>query len=106
MVNLTSENFKREVEEYEGLVVIDLWASWCGPCKMLAPVIDELEAETPDVKFCKINVDDQLELARLFKVESIPMIALVKDNTFIDMSVGYVPKERLAAFINGYRESK
>ena len=106
MINLTSENFKREVEEYEGLVVIDLWASWCGPCKMLAPVIDELEAETPDVKFCKINVDDQLELARLFKVESIPMIALVKDNTFIDMSVGYVPKERLAAFINGYRESK
>ena len=100
MVNLTSENFKREVEEYEGLVVIDLWASWCGPCKMLAPVIDELEAETPDVKFCKINVDDEPALARLFKVQSIPTVAVVKNNTFLDMSVGYVPKSKLVDLIN------
>ena len=100
MVNLTSENFKREVEEYKGLVVIDLWASWCGPCKMLAPVIDELEAETPDVKFCKINVDDEPALARLFKVQSIPTVAVVKNNTFLDMSVGYVPKSKLVDLIN------
>ena len=60
MTDLTKENFKVEVEDYKGLVVIDLWASWCGPCRMLAPVIDELEAEMPDVKFCKINVDDQI----------------------------------------------
>jgi len=100
MINLTKDNFKAEVEEYKGLVVIDLWAVWCGPCRMIAPVIDEIEAEMPDVKFCKINVDEQPELTRLFKVESIPTIALVKDNTFVDMSVGLVPKEKLVKLIN------
>ena len=106
MLALTSQNFKQEVEDCNRLIAIDLWASWCGPCKMLAPVFEELSAEMPDVKFCKINVDEQPELARLFKVESIPMIALVKNNTFVDMSIGYLPKERLAAFINGYRDAK
>lgn len=99
MTNLTKDNFKTEVEEYKGLVVIDLWATWCGPCRMIAPVIDEIEAEMPDVKFCKINVDEEPELTRLFKVESIPTIALVKDNTFVDMSVGLVPKEKLVKLI-------
>ncbi|MBO5879013.1 MAG: thioredoxin [Clostridia bacterium] len=103
MTALTKENFKFEVEEYKGLVVIDLWATWCGPCVMLAPRIEELEREMPDVKFCKIDVDDQRELAMQFKVESIPMIAVVKDNTFLDFSVGYVPKERLEKMINQYR---
>lgn len=100
MINLTKDNFKAEVEEYKGLVVIDLWAVWCGPCRMIAPVIDEIEAEMPDIKFCKINVDEQPELTRLFKVVSIPTIALVKDNTFVDMSVGLVPKEKLVKLIN------
>ena len=104
MINLTSDNFAKEVEEYDGLVVIDIWAVWCGPCKMIAPIVDELEGEMPDVKFCKINVDDQPDLARLFKVQSIPTIAVVKNNTFLDMSVGYAPKEKLAAFINEYRK--
>lgn len=99
MINLNKDNFSREVEEHKGLVVIDLWASWCGPCMMLAPIMDELERDFPEVKFCKINVDDEPELARAFKVQSIPMVALVKDNTFLDMSVGYVPKAKLAALI-------
>ena len=100
MIKLTSENFKSEVEEYKGLVVIDLYADWCGPCKMLAPVLSEIEAETPDVKFCKVNVDEEPALARMFKVESIPFVALVKDNTFVDMSVGYVPKDKLVKLIS------
>ncbi len=99
MTNLTSNNFKAEVEEHKGLVVIDLWADWCGPCRMLAPVIDELEKELSEVKFCKINVDDEPELTRLFKVQSIPTVALVKDNTLLDFSVGLVPKEKLRDFI-------
>ena len=103
MTNLTSENFKREVEEHRGLVVIDIWATWCGPCMMLAPVIDELEADYPDVKFCKINVDEERELALAFKVESIPTVAFVKDNTFIDVSVGFVPKAKLAAMIEEHK---
>lgn len=102
MINLTKENFKREVEDYIGLVVIDLWASWCGPCRMLAPVLDEIESEMPGVKFCKINVDEEPELTRLFKVDSIPTVAIVKDNTYLDKSVGYVPKDSLVKLISEY----
>ena len=103
MTVLTKDNFKFEVEEYNGLVVIDLYADWCGPCKMLAPVIHELETEYTDVKFCKVNVDDEGELADAFKVTSIPMVAFVKDNTFVDVSVGYVPKEKLAKMIEEHK---
>ena len=103
MTVLTQDNFKFEVEEYSGLVVIDLYADWCGPCKMLAPVIHELETEYTDVKFCKVNVDEEGELADAFKVTSIPMVAFVKDNTFVDVSVGYVPKEKLAKLIEEHK---
>ena len=103
MLQLTKDNFKSEVEEYEGLVVIDLYADWCGPCKMLAPTVEALERDMPDVKFAKVNVDEEMEIAKMFKVSSIPMIALVRDNTFIDMSVGYVPRQTLENLINEYR---
>ena len=103
MTVITKDNFKNEVEEHAGLVVIDLWAAWCGPCRMLAPVIDEIEREYPDVKFCKINVDDEPELARMFKVESIPMLAFVKENTFLDMSIGYVPKANIVKLVEAYK---
>ena len=103
MLELTNNSFKKEVEEHKGLVVIDLWAPWCGPCMMLAPTMEELRKEYPDVKFCKVNVDNEQELARAFKVESIPFVAFVKDNTFIDFSIGYVPKTKLAEMIEKYR---
>ena len=99
MTVITKDNFKSEVEEFGGLAVIDLYADWCGPCRMLAPVLAELEGEYPEVKFCKINVDNEPELARAFKVTNIPMVAFVKDNTFLDFSVGYVPKEKLKGLI-------
>ena len=99
MLNVTKDNFKTEVEECKGLVVIDLYADWCGPCRMLAPVLAELEGEYPDVKFCKINVDNDPELAKEFNVNNIPMVAFVKDNTFADMSIGFVPKENLKKLI-------
>ena len=97
MLVITKENFKSEVEEHLGLVVIDLYADWCGPCRMLAPVLAELESEYPEVKFCKINVDDEPELAKAFNVKNIPMVAFVKNNTFADLSIGFVPKETLKA---------
>lgn len=99
MLVVTKDNFKTEVEECKGLVVIDLYADWCGPCRMLAPVLAELENEYPDVKFCKINVDNDPELAKAFNVKNIPMVAFVKDNTFADMSIGFVPKENLKKLI-------
>ncbi len=103
MIKLTGSNFKSEVEACSTLVVIDIYADWCGPCKMLAPTIEELEVENPDVKFAKINVDEERELAMQFKVQSIPMIAFVKDNTLLDVSVGYVPKEKLSRMIGEYK---
>ena len=103
MINLTKSNFKEEIENYNGLAVIDLWADWCGPCRMLAPTLDELAREYTDVKFCKINVDEEPELTRMFKVESIPTVAFVKNNTFVDISVGYVPKASLAKKIEENR---
>ena len=99
MLQITKDNFKTEVEEHEGLVVIDLYADWCGPCRMLAPILASLEGEYTDVKFCKINVDDEPELAKSFNVSSIPMVAFVKENTFADLSVGLVPKDKLKAMI-------
>ena len=99
MIIITKDNFKSEVEEFSGLAVIDLYADWCGPCRMLAPVLAELESEYPEVKFCKINVDDEPELARAFNVKNIPMVAFVKDNTFADVSVGYVPKDTLKKLV-------
>lgn len=102
MISLTSGNFEQEVEKSEKLVVVDFWAEWCGPCRMLAPIMDELEKDFPEVKFCKVCVDDESDLARAFNVQSIPFVALVKDNTFVDFSVGYVPKEKLANLIREY----
>ena len=96
MIIITKDNFEKEIEKSDKLCVIDLYADWCGPCRMLAPVLAELEAEYPDVKFCKVNVDNEPEIARIFKVESIPLVAFVKNNTYLDMSVGYVPKASLA----------
>ena len=103
MLELTSENFKAEVEEHSGLVVIDLYADWCGPCKMLAPTLHSLEEEYPEVKFAKVNVDKETALAMQFKVQSIPFVAFVKDNTFLDMSVGYVPADKLRKMIEQYK---
>ena len=99
MINITKESFEAEIEKCDRLAVIDLYADWCGPCKLLAPVMEELEREYPDVKFGKINVDNEPELTALFKVESIPYIALVKNNVFLDFSVGYVPKDTLVRLI-------
>ena len=99
MLQITKDNFKNEVGECQGLVVIDLYADWCGPCRMLAPILAQLEGEYPEVKFCKINVDDEPELAKSFNVTSIPMVAFVKNNTFADLSIGLVPKDKLKGLI-------
>ena len=103
MINITKDNFTAEVEEAEDLVVLDFYAEWCAPCSMLAPILAELEAEYPDVRFGKVNVDSERLLMREFAVQSIPFVAFVKDNTFLDFSEGYVPKERLSAMIEEYK---
>ena len=102
MINLTGINFEEEVEQSDSLIVIDLYADWCAPCRMLAPILEQLEREIPSAKFCKINIDSEPALAQMFRVESIPMIAIVKDNTFLDLSVGLVSKDVLSSLILSY----
>lgn len=103
MLVITEQNFEEEVVKSGKLCVIDLYADWCGPCRMLAPTLSELEGEYPQVKFCKVNVDEQPKLAAMFRVESIPLVAFVKDNTFVDMSLGLVPKASLVKLIEQYK---
>lgn len=106
MTELTKDNFKREAEEAQELVFIDIFAEWCGPCRMLTPIVVELEVEHKNVKFARLNVDAEPELARQFHVESIPMIALLKGGVFLDFRVGYMPKAELSAFIAEYSEEE
>ena len=102
MLKLNLENFAEEVEMSDKVVLIDLYADWCGPCKMLAPIMEELETEFTEVKFCKINVDEERALTEMFGVRSIPLIAVVKDNTFVDGIEGLVPKEQIAELLKAY----
>lgn len=100
MLKITSDNFQSEVEESKTLVVIDLYADWCGPCRMLAPIFEEVAGEYPDVKFAKLNVDDEPKLAMAFKAQSIPMLAFVKDGVFADVSVGLITADKLRALVD------
>ena len=99
MVHLTSENFESEVNVKDTLVVIDFWASWCGPCKMLAPVYEKVAGDMTDVKFCKVNVDEEPELAREFQISSIPTVVCVKNGAPKDISVGYMGESELRAYV-------
>ena len=99
VLHITKENFEQEVLKSDKPVLLDFWASWCGPCRMLAPILDELAAENPDVKVVKINTDEQMELATQFNVMSIPAIFVVKDGQVVNQTVGVQPKENLLALL-------
>lgn len=103
MTILTSENFDREVLQADKLVVVDFWATWCGPCMMLSPVMEELDGEMTDVKFCKVNVDDERDLAMEYGVQSIPMLLFVKNGEIVGTSIGYADKETIRARIEAVK---
>ena len=94
-LHITSENFDSEVMKSDKPVLLDFWASWCGPCQMLLPIIEELAGEVTDAKICKVNVDEQPELAEKYGVMSIPTLVVVKDGKTVKTSVGVQPKDKI-----------
>ena len=95
ILNVTKENFDKEVLQAEGTVLVDFWASWCGPCRMIAPAVEKISEEHPDVKVCKVNIDDEQELAIKYGVMSIPTLLVVKNGEVVNTAVGLRPKEEI-----------
>ena len=92
IVHATTQSFEQEVLHADKPVLVDFWAAWCGPCRMIAPSVEEIAEEYPDIKVCKVNVDEQPELARRFQVMSIPMLIVMKDGEVVQKSIGAQPK--------------
>lgn len=100
VLTITKENFEKEVMKSDKLVLLDFWATWCGPCRMVSPVVDEIAREVASIKVGKINVDEQQELAAQFKVMSIPTLAVVKNGKVVQTSIGAKPKASILNMIN------
>lgn len=99
---VTTENFKEKIAS--GITLVDFYADWCGPCKMIAPVLEEVAKEVTDVNIVKVNVDDSPEVSQQYGVMSIPTLILIKDGEEIAQTMGYQPKETLIKWINDNRK--
>ena len=99
VINLTTENFEEEVLNAKEPVLVDFWATWCGPCQTMGPVVDELSQELTDVKVGKVNVDEQMVLAREYKVMSIPTFLVFKDGKVAERTLGVQEKSELEQLI-------
>lgn len=95
VLKVTGSNFESDIIKSEKTVLLDFWAGWCGPCRMLSPTVDEIADENPQILVGKINVDEEPELAQAFGVVSIPMLVVMKDGKIVNQSVGVRPKEQI-----------
>jgi len=100
MINATKENFKSEVLDFDGKVLVDFWATWCGPCQMLGPIIEEISNEISSIKVIKINVDEEQELAAQYNVSAIPTVILFNKGQIVDTFIGFKQKEDYINAIN------
>ena len=103
LIHVTSENFEKALQAAPGVAVVDFFATWCGPCKMLAPVIEEAAEDMPEIQFYKVDVDEAPELARSFKVMSVPTLAFFKNGELVKKNVGAVSYEELEELINSVK---
>ena len=99
VLTITKDNFQSEVMQSDKPVLLDFWASWCGPCRMVSPIIDEISAERGDIKVGKVNVEEQRELAAQFRVMSIPSLVVMKDGKIVNRMVGARPKSQILAML-------
>lgn len=98
-VDVTAENFDEEVLNYNGKVLVDFWAEWCGPCMMLGPIIEEVSEEVDDVKFCKVNCDEARDVALQFGIMTIPNLIVFENGEQVNQSIGYIEKEDVLELI-------
>ena len=98
-IHINNDNFQNEVLESSQPVLLDFWAPWCGPCRMVGPILDEIAGERPDIKVGKVNIDEEPQLARQFGVMSIPTLVVLKDGKVVNQSVGAKPKSAILALL-------
>lgn len=97
--HLNNDNFDEEVIKFDGRVLVDFWAEWCGPCMMLGPIVEEVSEEIDDVKFCKVDCDEARDIALEFGIMSIPALLLFENGELKDQAIGYMEKDELTAFV-------
>ena len=99
VLHINKDNFHKEVLNSEKPVLLDFFASWCGPCRMVGPILDEIAEEREDIKVCKVNIDEQPELASRFRIMSVPTLMVLKDGQIMDQSIGAKPKHQILAMV-------
>ena len=95
VITVTKENFQEQVLNASNTVLLDFWATWCGPCRMVAPIVEEIAAKNPGITLGKINVDEEMELAMQFGITSIPTLVVMKDGQMVNKAIGYAPKKEI-----------
>ena len=98
-ININKNNFQNEVSNSEKKVLLDFWAPWCGPCRMVAPIVEEISDERPDIKVGKINVDEEAELASQFGIMSIPTLVVIENGKIVNQTMGAKPKDEILAML-------
>ncbi len=98
-ININKNNFQNEVLNSEKKVLLDFWAPWCGPCRMVVPIVEEIAAERPDIKVGKINVDEEVELASQFGIMSIPTLVVIENGKIVNQAMGARPKEAILGML-------